>query len=167
MTTTDPTQARCPEGPRGDNATHHLAPKRVPGVSNVLACIYCGQTEAQLREHDGLVKRTRDELAALLTERFGPDPANWAFVCPRCGDVATASDFRQVFLDRDMEAYASDHLGQVCIGRLLGALSKSKKSTYEGRGCDWAAFGLFSGPEFVVDGDREIASFPVAPKPVD
>jgi len=165
MTTTDPTQARCPEGPRGDNATHHLAPKRVPGVSNVMACIYCGQTEAQLREHDGLVFRTRDELRAVLQERFGEKPDAWAFQCPRCGDIATTGDFRQAILDAGREGYASELLGQVCIGRVAGALTEG---TYDGRGCDWTASGLFSGPEYVIFPDgREVPSFPVAPKPVD
>lgn len=159
MTTTDPTQARCPEGPRGDNATHHLAPK-----NDTQTCIYCGQTEAQLREHNGIVMRTQDELRAVLIERFGEKPDAWAFQCPRCGDIATAGDFRQVMLDSGVEGFASEQLGQVCIGRVAGALTKG---TYDGRGCDWAAFGLFSGPEFVIfPNGKEVASFPIAPKPV-
>lgn len=114
-----------------------------------------------------VVKRTQDELVAELTARFGDDHKAWAFICPSCGDIAAAQDFKNA-LDADgRDDNPFQHLGQVCIGRLLGALKKDQpKGGYAGRGCDWAAFGLFHGPEFVIMPDgRETPSFAIAPAP--
>jgi len=112
------------------------------------------------------VKRTQQELRDEMCARFGEDPKRWAFVCPSCGDIATAADFRAALdkAERSNEP-ASQHLGQVCIGRIAGALDREQpKGGYRGRGCDWAAFGLFHGPEFVVMPDgREVPSFAIAP----
>lgn len=112
-----------------------------------------------------VVKRTQDELVAELTARFGADHKQWAFICPACKDVATAADFHAALASVGREdEYASSHIGQVCIGRILGALNRD--SEYTGRGCDWAAFGLFRGPEFVIMPDgREVPSFAIAPAP--
>lgn len=117
---------------------------------------------------------TQDELVAELRQRFGNDPMRWAFQCPSCRDVATSQDFRNA-LDahprqrRDgSPVRASDLLGQECIGRTLGVLQRAQpKGGYQGRGCDWTAYGLFRGPWFVVlpDGEK-IPSFPIADAPV-
>lgn len=112
-----------------------------------------------------VIKRTQEELVAELTRRFGSDHKTWAFVCPSCHDVATAQDFKDAL---DAAGNPDDpfaHLGQVCIGRLMGALKRDQPTDgYQGRGCDWAAFGLFRGPEFVIMPDgREVASFAIAP----
>jgi hypothetical protein len=116
------------------------------------------------------VKRTQQELCDELRARFGEDPKRWAFICPSCSDIATAADFRAA-LDEAGRAdeKASRHLGQVCIGRISGALKREQpRGGYPGRGCDWAAFGLFHGPEFVVMPDgRELPSFAIAPAPED
>lgn len=108
-------------------------------------------------------KITQAELIAEATERFGDDPKTWAFKCPSCGDTATAADFIAA-------GTSANFVGQECVGRHLGALAKSGK--YTGRGCDWAAYGLFRGPWEVVmpagDGkpERSIWSFPLADAPV-
>jgi len=114
---------------------------------------------------DKSVVRTQDELVAELQKRFGPDPMDWAFICPSCGDIATVADFKAALAEHPIASrpLASDHIGQICIGRILGAPSRDEK--YAGRGCDWAAFGLFRGPEFVKVGDREMPSFRIAPAP--
>lgn len=112
-------------------------------------------------------KLTQNELIAEAVERFGGDPMNWAFKCPFCGDVATGRDFREA-LEAHPRTHASGEaltasslLGQECIGRTLGVLRRDAK--YTGRGCNWAAYGLFSGPWFVVlPSGREVASFPLA-----
>lgn len=135
----------------------------------------------------GPAKRlTQNELMSMMEERFGKDPKDWAFVCPACGDVATARDFKAAITalgDRAPDGIEPfDKLGQECIGRWLGALSRDRKGDgwvkgkWEGRGCDWVAYGLFRGPWFVLvpvpdeDGEepgrtREIASFAVAEGP--
>jgi hypothetical protein len=108
------------------------------------------------------ITRTQDELVAELRARFGEDPMNWAFQCPTCGDIAAAADFRKALPAGEP---ASQHLGQICIGRVLGALTKTN-TPYKGRGCDWAAGGLFRGPDFVKLPDgTEVPSFRIAPVP--
>lgn len=108
----------------------------------------------------------------LLAERFGEDVYNWAFQCPSCKDVATAQDFVDALKDRPItredgsKMTASDILGKQCIGRNLGALEEADQSDWKGRGCDWAAYGLFRGPVTVVMPDgKEVCSFPVAKAP--
>lgn len=104
-------------------------------------------------------KLTQAELTAEARERFGDDPRKYAFECPRCGDVAMVGDF--------VAAGAGERSGQECIGRVLGALKKDVKP-YKGRGCDWAAYGLFHGPWEIVmpaeDGnaERSVWSFALA-----
>lgn len=119
-------------------------------------------------------RMTHAEFLATLTERFGEDVTAWAFVCPTCGDVATVADFRAALeadpRERDGKpTTASDHIGQVCIGRLTGALSLPQKEwdakvkAGRARGCDWCAFGLFGGPLIVEMPDgKEVASFHIA-----
>jgi hypothetical protein len=97
-------------------------------------------------------KLTQAELVAEACERFGPDPMDWAFKCPRCGDVATARDFPEGFRER---------VGQECIGRHRGALrgpvGKRSGRGQADRGCDWAAYGLFRGPWEIVMPDGHSA----------
>lgn len=106
-------------------------------------------------------KLTQAELVELATERFGGDWLTWAFKCPNCEDVASFQDFKDAGADAAL-------CGQECIGRHLGALTNRGNANYQGRGCDWAAYGLFRGPWEVVvpaDGDRperSVWSFPLA-----
>ena len=113
-------------------------------------------------------KLTQAELLSEARERFGDDPLKWAFVCPSCGDIANGEDFRAALKEHPRkhrsgkEVIASDIVGQECIGRTLGALSK--RQTYSGRGCDWVAYGLFCGPwEIALPNDRTRHAFPLAP----
>lgn len=107
-------------------------------------------------------KLTQAELMAEAKERFGEDYLKWAFRCPHCGDVATFADFKEAGAD-------PGRCGQECLGRHLGALNRETGgSNYKGRGCDWAAYGLFHGPWEVVlpaEGDkpeRSMWCFPLA-----
>lgn len=111
---------------------------------------------------------TQAELLAEATERFGADPIKWAFACPTCGDIANGEDFREALAANPRkhrtgaEVIASDVVGQECIGRTLGALQKDTE--YTGRGCDWAAYGLFGGPWTISLPDgRSMHAFPLAP----
>jgi hypothetical protein len=98
---------------------------------------------------------THAEFLAEAKERFGEDPLDIAFQCPSCGDVATIRDFPE---DRRGRA------GQECIGRSLGALeAHDTHSTYSGRGCTWAAYGLICGPWAVDMGNgKTMHAFPFA-----
>ncbi|MBP5883147.1 VVA0879 family protein [Streptomyces scabiei] len=114
-------------------------------------------------------KLTQAELVAEARERFGTDPLLWAFRCPSCGDVANGQDFSNALAESPRknrfgeDVIASDIVGQECIGRTLGALKKGH-GKYTGRGCDWAAYGLFAGPwEITLPNGRTAHSFPLAP----
>lgn len=117
-------------------------------------------------------KLTQAELVDEARARFGDDPLDWAFQCPSCGDIATGRDFSDALAerprtDRDGRAtIASDLLGQECIGRTLGALAGPATRDGKGqakRGCDWCAYGLFSGPwEIELPDGRSVSAFPLA-----
>jgi hypothetical protein len=109
---------------------------------------------------------TQAELLAEAQARFGEDPLDIAFVCPRCGDVATIREF--------LDAGNPNSAGQHCIGRELGALRGDRnenKGVVHGqapRGCDWAAYGLFSGPWTVIlPNGKKVPSFPLAAAAAD
>ncbi len=114
-------------------------------------------------------KLTQAELLAEARDRFGDDPKQYAFRCPNCGDVASIQDFIDAGAD-------PDRTGQECIGRCLGALTvaagKAGRNS-KGRGCDWAAWGLFRGPwEIVLPAEegkpeRSAWSFPLADAPAE
>lgn len=114
---------------------------------------------------------THAELLAEAQERFGENPLDWAFLCPACGDAATGRDFGEALAghprtERGAAIAASDIIGQECIGRTLGALAQGAEK-YQGRGCNWAAYGLFPAPWTVTlpDGGT-MHCFPLAPAPV-
>lgn len=101
---------------------------------------------------------TLEEWRADGRRRFGDDPHDWSFVCPRCGDVYTGREFHDTFHEAGLEGEWVNHFGRICLGRMLGALDKSiPKGKYTGRGCDWCAFGLFRGPVIVEMGNGETA----------
>lgn len=103
---------------------------------------------------------TQDELCEEMQHRFGPDPLKWAFVCPSCGDVATAQDFKDADAD-------PNQVGKECLGRALGVLKRQQpEGGYQGRGCDWTAYGLFRGPLCITtDEGKEMWGFRIAPAP--
>ncbi len=115
-------------------------------------------------------KLTQAQLIAEARKRFGDDPLKWAFICPTCGDIANGEDFRQALAEHPRTnlrtgkpVVASDLVGRECIGRTLGALDK-KPGKYGGRGCDWAAYGLFAGPwEIELPNGRTAHGFALAP----
>ena len=126
---------------------------------------------ATLPDLDTATTCTQEELRAVLTDRFGPNPHDWAFVCPRCGDVATGADFKAALAEHPVtysdghHVTASARLGRECIGRTLGALTLPK--AVNKRGCDWAAYGLIRGPLLVTTPEGStIAGFRPAPAPV-
>jgi hypothetical protein len=70
---------------------------------------------------------------------FGPNRLSWKFKCPNCKNITTPEDFRKY---KDQGA-TPDSVYQECIGRYTGGRKGPNK-------CDWAAYGLFRGPDLVV-----------------
>lgn len=77
---------------------------------------------------------TREEWLAHARQLFGPHLIDWRFKCPHCGNIATGAEFLAAGAE-------PDDMAKCCIGRFV-----------TGRGCDWAAFGLFDICTVHVDG---------------
>lgn len=108
-------------------------------------------------------KLTLEEFHAEAKRLFPEGSRTIAFQCPSCGDVATVGEFRDL--------NAGESAGQHCIGRDFGPQSRArqpKSHKYQDRGCDWAAYGLLSGPWEIVfpaeddQPERSVWSFPFA-----
>lgn len=96
---------------------------------------------------------TQQELVEEATRRFGADPMTFAFTCPICGDIATLADF-------DALGVEPGRAGQECIGRAR------REKGLDGRGCDFAAYGLIPAPWTITYGQgKSFRAFPLAPAP--
>jgi len=88
---------------------------------------------------------TRDEWVAEGERRFGPDQMKWRFVCPACGHVATAEDYKRAGASSSVVAFS-------CIGRWL---VRSRDAFGTGPGpCNYAGGGLIGLNPLDVDGHR-------------
>lgn len=86
---------------------------------------------------------------------FGPDMEKWVFVCPSCGHAISLEKARAEFPELKGCGWSP---GQECLGR-----HSPKVVQKDGTRCDWAAYGLFRGPDIVVLADgKEIAVFEFA-----
>jgi hypothetical protein len=84
---------------------------------------------------------TEPEWQALGRSLFGDDLTGWRFRCPTCGSVMSIEKARAMPVDQLAKLLASKRsVEQECVGRHIDA------------GRDWCAYGLFSGPFFVVRG---------------
>jgi hypothetical protein len=116
----------------------------------------------ELREQHRHREYTHADWIAEGKARFGASGLDWAFICPNCGDVATARDFP----DQERE-----RIGQECVGRHRGALEGEPGPHGRGhatRGCNWAAYGLIPGPVAVTMPDGTVVrmfAFAPAPQP--
>ncbi len=77
---------------------------------------------------------TKEEWLAEGERLFGKDFTKYKFRCPKCGNVASGQEFK------DAGAKPNDIYCN-CIGRFV-----------KGKGCDWAAYGLFDICKCDVDG---------------
>lgn len=67
-----------------------------------------------------------EDWLAEAKKRFGDNPLDWRFQCPRCKETQSAREFHEEKIRGvDRKVYFS------CIGRWV-----------EGRGCDWTLGGL-------------------------
>ena len=77
---------------------------------------------------------TQEEWRMEGRKRFGLDFKNWKFKCPNCGNIASGAEFKEAGAEPNA-------IYQECIGRYV-----------KGKGCDWAAYGLFDICTVKVDG---------------
>ena len=80
---------------------------------------------------------TRDEFIAEGKKRFGDDPKNWKFRCPRCKTTQTAHDLVEAGVKKEE---IDNYLGFSCIGRFT-----------KDKGCNWTLGGLFQIHELEVE----------------
>lgn len=80
------------------------------------------------------VQYTKEEWLAEGERRFGKYLEDYKFKCPKCGNIASGQEFKNA-------GAKSNDMYQNCIGRFV-----------PGKGCDWAAYGLFDICKVHVDG---------------
>lgn len=98
---------------------------------------------------------TQAEWEAKGLALFGPDKEAWAFKCPVCGNAMSIARAKAEFQELKGSDW-SPH--QECAGRYT-----EKVKTKTGERCDWCAYGLFRGPDFVKMPDgNEVAVFAFA-----
>src|SRR5689334_5371028 len=68
--------------------------------------------------------------------RFGINPFDWKFVCPSCGNVQSALDFR-TYRNNDATPNSAN---QVCLGRYTGAGGAFDAQKH--KPCNYALNGL-------------------------
>lgn len=81
---------------------------------------------------------TEAEWRALGERLFGSNMDQWRFRCPHCDHVMSMEKARAMPGDSKAKLRGRWSIEQECVGRYL-----------TGQGCDWCAYGLFSGPFFV------------------
>jgi len=92
---------------------------------------------------------TKSEWEEKGKKLFGEDKMKWEFKCPVCKKSQSVESFREF---KDSGAKPDDAYQQ-CRGRFTGGKKGPDK-------CDWAAFGLFRGPDSVTHEGKEIFVFP-------
>lgn len=94
---------------------------------------------------------TEAEFLALGIERFGPDPMKFKFVCPSCGHVASAEDYKAA-------GAPETAVGFSCIGRWLPGDYDENTFSRNGGPCTYAGGGLI-GLNPVALSDRKNSYF--------
>lgn len=90
------------------------------------------------------IRWTFDEWRTEGVKRFGPEEMAWRFVCPACGHVQTAGDFRPY----KAQGATGETVRFNCIGRYLG---HRREAFGSGPGpCNYTSGGLFDLRPWVV-----------------
>jgi len=85
-----------------------------------------------------VIRMSQEDWLARAVELFGRDAADWAFVCPSCGQVQSVRDFERFA----GEGATPDSASQECIGRYDGHARSEMLSG--DRPCNYVAYGLFN-----------------------
>lgn len=86
-----------------------------------------------------MIKLTFEEFRSAVKAQ-GVDRINYAFKCPMCETVQSASDLISASAGADFES-VEKYLGFSCVGRFTGAPSPRKNP--DGKPCNWTLGGLF------------------------
>lgn len=91
---------------------------------------------------------TKEEYLAEGERLFGKDRMTWRFVCPSCGNIMCAKDYKEAGAPESAVAFS-------CVGRWLPGTTATIFE--KGKGfCNYAGGGLFGlNPVTVTDGDKE------------
>ena len=79
------------------------------------------------------VEMTEREFMDQAAERFGPDAMGWKFVCPACGHIQSARDYKTAGAPESAVAFS-------CVGRWL----PKAREAFGGKGpgpCNYAGGG--------------------------
>lgn len=107
-----------------------------------------------------MIQQTHDNWMKEARSRFGDDPMDFAFICPRCKRINKISEFKE------RGAKNADAAAVECIGRYAGVLNVKSNEDFVGPGCDWVAYGLFGTMGFgrtIIIGDKRVEVFDFAP----
>jgi len=89
-----------------------------------------------------------------ITAKFGISPLYWKFKCPGCGKISSGKEFKEL-------GGTPEDLIQKCIGNFKDCGKPDPKNNENG--CNWKAYGLFRGPDVVIDENGEKCYvFPIA-----
>jgi hypothetical protein len=78
---------------------------------------------------------THDEWLAEAAKRFGPDPRDWHFVCPSCGNIQSIADFEAIGVESPQTVVSFS-----CIGRWTPGCKNELGS--KRRPCNYTLAGL-------------------------
>lgn len=84
------------------------------------------------------IEMTEEEWLAKGRELFGDDMYKWKFVCPGCGHVQMAEDFKPY----KEQGASPDSARCECIGRYSGGRDWMRGKDGEPGPCNYAAYGL-------------------------
>lgn len=79
---------------------------------------------------------------------------HFAFACPMCGTVQSATSLIRAGAGADFDA-VERYLGFSCVGRWQGGPSPSEAKA-KGVACNWTLGGLFSTHKYEVERDGEV-----------
>lgn len=91
---------------------------------------------------------TEEDWRSLGERIFGANMDQWRFKCPTCANVMSMEKARAMPEETKAKLRNRWSIEQECVGRYL-----------TGQGCDWCAYGLFSGPFFVRRGEKTTPVF--------
>lgn len=92
-----------------------------------------------------MAEMTEAEFLAIGMERFGDDPMNFKFVCPSCGYVASAEDYKAA-------GAPETAVGFSCVGRWMKGDWSDNTFNNAGGPCEYAGGGLIKlNPIYLTD----------------